>query len=68
MCEYIRSQADREKPLFQLSKHGKFKQSVGYNLLNRFQKYENEVFAFAFKLDVTRTYAVGIDNLIISIS
>jgi transposase len=48
-------QADLEEPKPQPSKRGKAKQTVGRNLHDRFQKYEDEVLAFAFEVGVPFT-------------
>jgi len=51
----ILSQADLEEPKPQPSKRGKAKQSVGRNLHDRLQKYQDEVLAFAFEVGVPFT-------------
>lgn len=52
----ILSQADLEEPKPQPRKRGKAKQTVGRNLYDRFQKYEDEVLAFACEAGVPDTF------------
>jgi transposase len=53
--QLILAQAELEEPPPQPGKRGKPKQSAGRNLLNRLQKYEDGVLAFALEPDIPFT-------------